>query len=308
MRLRAHLLVLAFYLAVALVITYPLVAQFSTAFAGFIYGDAYEMAHHIWWFKQALQTGQNPFYQSLLAYPNGIAGVTVWANPLQSFPAWFFAFVLPLPAALNLQILLTLALNGWAAFFLAHYLTRAAVKSAAPAVLAGVVFMLYPTMQGHLGVAHATQIVQWGVPLYVYALFRVRERPTLGSLLLAVFCFFVAALGHTLQVIYVLMPITLVYVLALALRREWLALSRTLVAVFLGMVLLGLFLLPVLRDTLATSAYTGESNAVRYSADLLSLVTPSFRHPLFGRLDYTHRVLGVNIDEGAAYVLSLIHI
>jgi hypothetical protein len=41
---------------------------------------------------------------------------------------------------------------------------------------------------------------------------------------------------------------------------------------------------------------------VRYSADLLAIVTPSFRHPLFGRLDYTSRVLGVNIDEGAAYV------
>jgi hypothetical protein len=297
-----HIAVYGFYLAVVLVVTYPLVAQISTAFAGFIYGDAYEMAHHIWWFKQALQTGQDPFYQSLLAYPNGIAGVTVWSNPLQSFPAWLFAFVLPLPTALDLQILLTLALNGWAAFFLARYLTRDTVKSLAPALLAGLVFMLYPTIQGHLGVAHATQIVQWGVPLYVYAVLRVRERPTLGSLVLVVVCFFLAALGHTLQVIYVLMPITLVYALTLAVCREWLTLSRTLLAVFLGMVLLGLFLLPVLRDTLATPAYTAESNAVRYSADLLSLVTPSFRHPLFGRLEYTHRVLGVNIDEGAAYV------
>ena len=33
-------------------------------------------------------------------------------------------------------------------------------------------------------------------------------------------CFFLAALGHTLQVIYVLAPRTLVYALWLALRRS----------------------------------------------------------------------------------------
>jgi methionine-rich copper-binding protein CopC len=315
-----HLAVYGFYLAVALVVTYPLITELSTAFAGFVYGDAYEMAHHVWWFKTALQTGQNPFYHSLLAYPDGIAGVTVWANPLQSFPAWLFAFVLPLPAALNLQLLLTLALNGWSLFFLARFLLRGfslrAQRAAplqetnafpfAPALLAGLVFMLFPTFQGHVGVAHLGQIAQWMMPLYVYALFRLREQPRLRTLALVVVCFFLAALGHTLQIIYVLLPLTLVYALWLAVRREWLTLCRTLVGVFIGAALLGLFLLPVLRDTLATSAYTGESNAVRYSADLLSLVTPSFRHPLFGRLAYTHQVLGVNIDEGAAYVGVLV--
>ena len=47
----------------------------------------------------------------------------LWSLPLQSFPAWLFAFVMPLPAAFNLAALLTLALNGWAMFFLVRYLT-----------------------------------------------------------------------------------------------------------------------------------------------------------------------------------------
>src|SRR5664279_3031209 len=117
-----HLAVCGFYLLIAVIVTYPLIAQLSTAFVGFVYGDAYETAQHLWWIRHALQTGQPVFYQSMLGYPNGIDGVTLWANPLQFFPAWLFAFVMPLASAANVQILLTLALNGWAMFYLMRYL------------------------------------------------------------------------------------------------------------------------------------------------------------------------------------------
>lgn len=331
------LLVYGFYLLVAVIVTYPLIANLSTALAGFVYGDGYEMAHHLWWFKHALQTGQPLFYQTMSAYPVGIEGVTLWADPLQFFPAWALAFVLPLPAAANLTILLTLALNGLAMFVLARYLitphppapfshtggekgeknlrayvseepgnsakaSRGEGQALIPALIAGLVFMLYPTMQGHLGAGHAGLLVQWPLPIYVYALLRLLDRGGWRQIALAALFFFLSAGGHTLQLIYTLLPVTVVYGLLLIARREWTALRRAVVAAGIGAVCLGAFLFPVLRATLGTSAYTEEGGAVRYSADLLAVVTPSFRHPLFGRLDYTSRVLGVNIDEGAAYL------
>ena len=114
--------VFGLYLLVAVLITWPLIAQFSSVFAGFVYGDAYETAHHVWWFTEALRSGQSPFFQSLLAWPNGLEGVTQWADPLHFFPAWLFAFALPLPAAINLQTLLSLALNGLAMWALMRWL------------------------------------------------------------------------------------------------------------------------------------------------------------------------------------------
>ncbi len=329
-----HLAIYGFYLLVAAIITYPLIAHFSTEFAGFINGDAYEMAHHIWWFKYAIQTHQPLFFQPLLAYPNGLEGVTLWADPLQFFPAWLFAFVMPLASAANLADLLTLALNGWAMFYLARYLVKLAFLPVAlkaketlehnravlpsprlrgrgvggegsiiaPALLAGLVFMLYPTMQGHLGAGHGGLLVQWPVPLYAYALLRLRERGGLRGLLLVSIFFFLSATGHSLQVIYVLMPITAVYGLLLIAQRDWIALRRAIIGVLIGGLALGLFLLPVLRATIGTSAYTDAGGNVAYSDDLLSIVTPSFFHPLFSRLDYTHRVLGVNLNEGVAYI------
>ncbi len=78
--LPANLAVFAFYLAVAVGITYPLVTVLATRFAGFGYSDAYETAQHIWWFKYALQHGQPMFYQTLMGYPTGIDGLTLWLS------------------------------------------------------------------------------------------------------------------------------------------------------------------------------------------------------------------------------------
>ncbi|MFO7320378.1 MAG: hypothetical protein DIU68_001480 [Chloroflexota bacterium] len=297
-RLRHHLAAAGVYLLAALLITWPLVTKLTTEFTGFGYSDAYEMAHHIWWFKYALQTGNDLFYQSMLGYPNGIEGITLWAHPLQFFPAWLLAFVMPLPAAYNLSILLSLVLNGLALYWLALYLTRGQFG---PALLAGLVYLAFPTMQGHLGAGHAGLMVQWPVPLFLYALFRLSERFSKRRFVLTALLFVMSTFGHTLQVIYVLLPVSALFLFRLTLRREWKRLARVVPALTLGAVALGLFLIPVARATLTSAAISEAGGAVRYSADLLAAVTPSFFHPLFGQLEYTHRVLGINIDEGYAY-------
>ncbi|MBI5667622.1 MAG: hypothetical protein HZC41_06405 [Chloroflexi bacterium] len=308
----------------------------DTHFAGYANGDAHEMTRHIWWFKHALQTGQPLFFQPLLAYPDGLEGVILWSNPLQFFPAWLFAFVLPLPAAYNLQALLNLALNGWAAYFLVRHLTR----HTPAALLAGVVFMASPAIQGHLAGGHGGLLVQWPLPLLAWALVRLRdqfpvasrqlpedsyqlsvisyqsvsslENPELGtrnfplstqySVLSTILFLVLLPLGHTLQLVYAGLPLVGLFALTLLAERNGRALRWLVAAVAAALVILLAFLLPVAGATLGTSAYTDEGGSVTYSLDLLALATPSFNHPLYGQWEYTHRVLGTNIVEGSAYV------
>ena len=71
-RLWRYVAVYLFYLALAILITYPLVTVMSTQLAGDGTSDAYEYVRHVWWYRHALQTGQPLFFQSVLAYPNGI--------------------------------------------------------------------------------------------------------------------------------------------------------------------------------------------------------------------------------------------
>ncbi len=298
-RLRRPLLIYAFYLLVALVITWPLVTHLGTVLVGFAYGDSREMAHHIWWYAHALKTGQPLFWQPDLGYPDGIEGMLLWADPLQFFPAWLFALVLPTVTAANLTILLTMALNGWAMQRLARHLLKG---HEGPALLAGLAFMAAPTFQAHLAGGHAGLMVMWPVPLLVLALLRLRETRTRGWFILAVIFFALSPGGHGIQTIYVLMPLIAVIALMRLWQRDWIGLRQTiLVSLFGGLIVLA-FLLPLALTASTTAAYRDEGGFVRYSADLLSIVSPSFFHPLYSHLDYPARVLGVNLEEGSSYI------
>ena len=304
---RVWSLIFGLYLLVAIAITWPLVTDISGQLIGHHTGDAYEMGHHIWWFTHALKTGQPLFYQPLMAYPDGVQGISLWSNPLQFFPAWAFALVMPVAAAYNLTILLTMALNGAAMAYLVNRIARregwdgAGATFYAPALLAGLAFEAFPVFQGHLFGGHAGLLVMWPVAFYVDALYRLNDSPTRGNILRTAVWFLVSPWGHTVQAICVLLPVTGLFVLAQAWRKAWGAAWRTCLAAGLGALMLAAFVFPVVADTFADDTYTGDQGYVMFSADLLGLVSPSFMHPVLGQMDYTHRVLGVNLIEGFTY-------
>lgn len=288
------------YLLLALLITFPAILSPATQFMGGDNSDAYEMARHIWWFKEALQTGQSPFWQSNLGYPDGFSGVSLQADTLQFFPMWLFAFVMPLALAYNVGIWLTMALNGLALYLLAKDRTG----SEWGAFLGGVVYMAAPIMQGHLFEGHAGLLVQWPVPLYLLGLFHLVQSEKLSWrwLLWCIVFFQLVPSGHMLQVIYLLLPVTGLFWLARLWQRDWHGAARIVLMGAVSSVLLLLFLLPLIRETLAADNYTDAGGYVRYSADLLAVISPSFMHPLYKALPYTSRVLGVNLGEGALYI------
>jgi hypothetical protein len=291
-----------YFLLVALVVTWPLAIVMTTRFAGHPFGDSYEYIRHIWWINHALQTGQPILWQPLLAYPTGMDGTLLWSYPLQSFPAWLFAYVMPMPAAYNVALLLRLALNGWSAYWLARYLTGGQLL---PALIAGTIFMAYSTMQGHLGAGHTGLLALWPVPLYAYALFRLRQTGRWRYVLLAALFFVLSAWGSTQLLIFTTLPITAVFALVLVFRREWVRLSRVLGAVVLGAAGTAPFALPLYLSTLQTPPYVRlTTGVVDYSADLLAIAAPSFYHPLFRDNPISTRVLGIDPFEGATYASS----
>jgi hypothetical protein len=295
---RVQLAVYLTYLIAALVVTWPLITVFSTRLIGHPFGDSYEYIGLSWWFKHALQTGAPLFYYPLLAYPDGLSAIYLWSIPLQSFPTWLFAFIMPLPAAFNLSVLLTLALNGWSAFYLVSYLTG----NRAAAWVAGLVFLAYPTFQGQLAAGHIGLLHQWGVALFAYILLRLHQDSQRRWILRSALLFVVGLLGSNLVLIYELLPITAVLLSWMLIRREWTAFRRILLTVFVGGLCSLLFLIPSVLDSYSIPAYLQDRSDIAFSADLLSVVSPSFQHPLFSVLDYPHRVLGIDPFEKIAYI------
>jgi hypothetical protein len=296
-----HLLVAAGYLAVAIISTWPLITAFDTQLIGHPFGDSYEYAHHIWWINHALRTGQPLFFQPLLLYPDGLSALWLWSAPLQSFPAWLLLFALPLPAAFNLAALLTLTLNGWSMWLLA---SRALVPGQhAAALIAGLVFMLYPTFQGQLAAGHTGLIVVWPLPLYALMLLRLREGGGMQRVIFTGMLLAVSLWGNPLNLIFLALPITGVLVAVVFAHRQWGALGRMLAAVGIGLLLAAVFIVPLLLEPGGTLP---EEGSVRYSAALFGLVAPSFYHPLFSGLEYPRRIMGIDPFELTSYAGAIV--
>lgn len=296
-----HLLAFLLYLLVAIGMTYPVITSLSTQFLGGDTSDAYEMARHVWWFKTAIQEGNDIFWQSNLGYPDGFSGVTLWANPLQFFPMWLFAFIMPIAMAYNITILITMALNGWATYVLARHCFQHSHHT--PALVAGLIYMIFPVFQGHLFDGHAGLMVQWAAPLLVYALFEYTKHGTWGWFGWSVLFFVLSPSGHMLQIIYILLPLITLFLIARLYQRDYIGATRVIWVSIVGGGILLLYLSPVVSETLQTSQYTDAGGYVRYSIDLLGIASPSHLNPFWKDITfYSQRVLGINLAEGSSYI------
>ena len=130
-----HLLIIAGYYVIAMLIVGHSPAALLTRFIGSETSDIYEMARGAWWFKYAIQNGEPLYFQTLLGYPDGIDGSVLMTVPTQYLPITFLSFVLPLHVAYNIIVLLWMAFNGWALYYLMRDLLSG--ESEIPALLAG---------------------------------------------------------------------------------------------------------------------------------------------------------------------------
>ncbi|MBN1202966.1 MAG: hypothetical protein JXJ20_14040 [Anaerolineae bacterium] len=301
------------YALAAGVITWPLVRQIDTHAAGAGYSDSYEVIRHGWWMREALLHGDNPYRQDLLAYPDGFTSYLQWAYPLRFGPTMALSFVFSPLVAFNLALLITLILNGAAAYWLGMHLGG---QQPLPALLGGLVFMAFPAMQGHASVGHLGILTLWPLPLFALCMWRVvREDGGWWTVIAGGVWFALAALGMVSQIIYVLLPVVAFFGLYHLLSpRAWLVMRgapldeqpwlRFVAMIALGGALLLPFFGPLLTDAgRAEVRGLSETGRVAYSADVLSFASPS----PFGLLedvapDYTRDVLGTNSAEGAAYL------
>ena len=293
-------LALVYFALLAIFITAPLISVFTTHFNGDYISDTFMTSRHVWWIAHAVQTGQNPFSQPLLAYPDGIGGAYLWATPFEYFPAWFFALFMPLPAAMNTQLLIHITLNGWVAYLFVRHLTG----QPAPALVAGTLFAIAPALQGRMYVGHAL-IVLWVMLLGIYALYQLRNQWRWRWGILGVLAIGLSAGGSLTLVVFYIAPLLIWFFVARIWSREWDWFWRGVRVVVMSLPIWALLLAPLmleLRDNPTITEQAGGGH-VLYSADLLSIVAPSPFNPNYRDLiAYPSQVLGANIVEGATYI------
>jgi hypothetical protein len=283
------------YVALAVLVTYPAIVQFTTNVPGDLLADRDQNLWNLWWVREAMSRTTNPYHTGMLYYPYGVdlyyhtLGLPLGLIGL--LPQLLFG----LPAAYNTVLLAAFTLSGYGAFRLALRFippgeagkrnTPLAIYF--PAFVGGLVFAFTPytldALKGQLEVLS----LQW-MPFYAEAWIVAWRTGKLRYGALSGVFFALAALSSLYYAVYLA-----IFSLAYLGYRLWTRqrerrpaglLPTLVVAPIVGLALMLPLLAGLVRDRdnprLAVAA--GPEHRLAHSADLLSFIAPPHDHVLIG--------------------------
>jgi hypothetical protein len=278
------------YIALSLVMTYPMIFHLDwmphTGVSRVAPGsDSLLHIWELWWLKESLFNFQDPFYTNHMFYPFGVSLyftlLILWYGFL-SLPLQFF---LELIEIYNLFYLFSLVMSGMGTYFLIRYL----YKTRRGAFIGGCIYAFSPFIFVHISHLTIFSAYPW-VPFF--ALFFMKmfkenryRNPVLASL------FFLAVSFSDLNFTVFLTAFMVFFLLWGILWEKQRIFSSAYITQFLLLCLVFLVLVGPYALPLVKSYYNGSfavslplQSAISQSADVLSFLTPSFMHPVFGNL------------------------
>ncbi|MDQ5865392.1 MAG: hypothetical protein M3390_06650 [Chloroflexota bacterium] len=292
---RVHLAALLGYFALAVLVTYPAIVQFTTNVPGDLIADRDQNLWNLWWVREAISRTTNPYRTDMLYHPHGVdlyyhtLGLPLGLIGL--LPQLLFG----LPAAYNTVLLAAFTLSGYGAFRLAlRFLPPGEASRQTtplgtyfPAFAGGLVFAFtsytLDALKGQLEVLS----LQW-MPFYAEAWIVAWRTGKLRYALLSGVFFALAALSSLYYAVY-LAIFSLAY-LGYQLWSRWGERRRTgllgplVVAPIVALALMLPLLVGLVRDRdnprLAVAA--SPEHRLAHSADLLSFIAPPHDHVLLG--------------------------
>ncbi len=299
---REHGIPIALYTLLALLMTYPLVLQWTTAVPGDGV-DSWQNMWNMWWLKRALLEGHNPFTTTMIYYPQGASLLLHTLNPFNFIISLPVHAIFGLVVAYNTALIFSLVAGGYGAYLVARDVTQ----DSRSALLAGGVFScssyILAQALGHLNLIAA----EW-IPFAVLALRYASTSPSIKTIGIAGLCMAINVSCDWQYYLFIL------------LWGGWYALAifwygRTLRAVMPVVAAIGVSLvlvLPVLIPTAALAretprADTGDSYRIGTSADLTDFLIPSQLHPLWGDVSAQAQVYKADsiIHNKTAYLGSV---
>ena len=279
----ANIVAFLAYLVIAMIATWPLVANLNTHLPG-PSTDTFVHYWNGWWVKQALysDSGRSPFYTPYLFYPTGVSLVThniAWFHVL----LWLlFERIFNGILAYNLVLIITLALCGTTAFLLVKEL----LVDARVAFLAGFIYLLWPFRLSQLDHPNLLS-TQWTPLFFLFFIYTVRYGRWRDSFILGALF---ALIGYTRwqQLIPVTTTALIFFIFSVPSwlpHRPRIVLSRLVISAAVAIVLL---LPPILLLTGQLGYDGGSVNLLDTSeessmqTDLLAYLTPPGTHLLLG--------------------------
>ncbi|MCP4649301.1 MAG: DUF3108 domain-containing protein [PVC group bacterium] len=168
--MKSKILILAFFVLLSIIATYPLIIHFDEQLFGNP-TDNLAAVWNFWWVKTAVQQNISDLYIPMLAAPYG---VDVSATPY--YPVWNYmnarlALLMGEIATYNIQILLGFIFSGFCMAYMIYRFT----KKRTIALIVGTIFTLSPYHFAQAFEYLALSNMQWMI-IYVISLFNLKRK------------------------------------------------------------------------------------------------------------------------------------
>ena len=281
-------LIVFFYLSLSLILTYPLILNFFTAIPG-IPGDAFIFLWNQWWVREAILTGQSPFFTQLIAYPfqaNLAFSSLTFTNSLISVPA---QFILPPVVVFNLIFIFSLVAAAYGMYFLIKYL----FNNHYAGLVGGAVFAfnayIFQEMFGHFNYTSV-----YPIPFFILFFLKIfkEDKKYFNSILAALFLALAFYNDHYYTIGLLIFSFFCLVWLGFKERKLLVSKTRQICLVFFCWLIIIMPLLTVLLKGVLSKLYPLANLAQinLYAPDLRSFLVPASFQTIYGQyfINYYH--------------------
>lgn len=310
--MRKQILILFIFILLTIIFTFPLILRINAFCPGFSSTD--ELLAPVWnyWYWQySLKHGIDFWATDFIAHP---FGMRIYGD---FFPYVYITFIAVLStifnyiAVYNTQILLNFILTGFFTYLLAYKLT----KSRMSGLLTGIIFTFAPQHFVRSWQHITLSYFQW-MPLYIIALFKLKENLSLKQAFLVGLTLFAVA-SFDLHYLFFMFIATLLFICSVIIYSKIELIKFTKHLFIGGMVSLLLIMTQFYRYILKIFSHHSEISSAQnifsrpfedlfaQSARPLSYFLPSTEHPIFGMIAKNFvgtNIYGMSFTEHALYL------
>ena len=180
---KVGIIILLLYFLLSLIMTYPLILNFTTSVPGDNY-DTWVFIWNFWWVKKVLtEPNLNLYYTNYQYYPNGSSLAFHTLSLFNSFLSLPMQLISNIVISYNIIFLLSFILSSYGMFLLINYL----IKDKKIAFISGIAFAFCPYHFGH-ALGHLNLLsIEW-IPFYVLFFIKIfQENKKSNSILTGIF-------------------------------------------------------------------------------------------------------------------------
>ena len=264
-----HLSVVFIFSVLTIIVTFPVILDFSTETAGTECWDKCHMMWRFWWTDFSFQNGLDFFHSNYIFYPEGtdIGGNLAYFT---TFIGFLLIQSVDYVTTWNIIWFLGLVFGGYGCYLLANNFNKNYLSS----IIAGIIFTFTTYHMAHSNLHIGLTMIVW-LPIFVLFLFKLLEKQSKYYAIVGGVIFFLVSLTHLYYSVFITMFSIAFFAIYIFKQKK--VSNKTFVTNFSILLIIGLTSTSILFSASMTSSELPSRpyfEHIKYSTSLENLILP----------------------------------